>query len=146
MTNMLYTIGSNPKDAEDFFTSLESNAVSKVIDVRLNNNGQFSGFSKKNHIGFFLKRILGCEYLHLINLALTEELFNDYQHNLIDWPKYQESFNLFIHEREIEENLSPEGLHNACLLCSEAEPTTCHRRLVAEYLVEHFGDIEIKHL
>jgi uncharacterized protein (DUF488 family) len=39
-----------------------------------------------------------------------------------------------------------EELNNSCLLCSEPKPEKCHRRLVAEYLMEKFGDIEIKHL
>ena len=31
-------------------------------------------------------------------------------------------------------------------LCSEDRPHRCHRRLVAEYLSEHWGGIEIAHL
>jgi uncharacterized protein (DUF488 family) len=31
-------------------------------------------------------------------------------------------------------------------VCSEDEPTHCHRRLIAEYLQEKWGDVEIVHL
>jgi len=33
-----------------------------------------------------------------------------------------------------------------CLLCSEALPEKCHRRLVAERLANFWKDVEIKHL
>jgi uncharacterized protein (DUF488 family) len=33
-----------------------------------------------------------------------------------------------------------------CLLCSEEKPHHCHRRLVAEYLSEKWGGIEIEHI
>jgi uncharacterized protein (DUF488 family) len=32
------------------------------------------------------------------------------------------------------------------LLCSEEKPHRCHRRLVAEYLAEAWGGVEIKNL
>jgi len=32
------------------------------------------------------------------------------------------------------------------LLCSEATPHHCHRRLAAEYLAEHWADVTIEHL
>jgi len=37
-------------------------------------------------------------------------------------------------------------LHNAVLLCSEDKPHHCHRRLVAEYLAQHWANVEIVHL
>jgi uncharacterized protein (DUF488 family) len=43
-------------------------------------------------------------------------------------------------------------LEGGCLLCSEEKPDHCHRRLVAEYLKEKWGDlvnmvnIEIEHI
>jgi len=37
-------------------------------------------------------------------------------------------------------------LDGACLLCSEDKPEKCHRRLVAEYLNEKLGSIEVNHI
>jgi uncharacterized protein (DUF488 family) len=34
----------------------------------------------------------------------------------------------------------------SCLLCSEATPEQCHRRLVAERLAARWPDVEIIHL
>jgi len=37
-------------------------------------------------------------------------------------------------------------LDGGCPLSSEDKPHHCHRRLVAEYLTEKWGDIEIEHI
>jgi hypothetical protein len=49
-------------------------------------------------------------------------------------------------ERRIEQELKPELLDGSCLLCSEDKPHQCHRRIVAEYLKEHWGAVQIEHL
>jgi len=37
-------------------------------------------------------------------------------------------------------------IDGGCLLCSEDKPEHCHRRLVAEYLAEKWGDVDVVHL
>ena len=49
-------------------------------------------------------------------------------------------------DRKIEKRITPELLDDACLLCSEAKPHHCHRRLVAEYFNNQWGNIDICHL
>ncbi|WP_225062605.1 DUF488 family protein [Nocardia sp. alder85J] len=48
--------------------------------------------------------------------------------------------------RRIEETIPQELLDNAVLLCSEDKAHHCHRRLVAEYLAQHWDNILIEHL
>jgi hypothetical protein len=61
------------------------------------------------------------------------------------WPLYERQFLDLMRSRHIE-NTSREPLDAACLLCSEETPHHCHRRLVAEYLKQHWRDVEIKHI
>ena len=49
-------------------------------------------------------------------------------------------------ERRIEETVPIEIVADGSLLCSEDKPHRCHRRLVAEYLKHHWGNVEIVHL
>jgi uncharacterized protein (DUF488 family) len=49
-------------------------------------------------------------------------------------------------ERQIEKVIRREALDNAVLLCSEENARYCHRRLVAEYLADQWGDVTIEHL
>jgi uncharacterized protein (DUF488 family) len=51
-----------------------------------------------------------------------------------------------MEERRADNIISPEELDRACLLCSEHHPEYCHRRLVAEYIKNKWGNVEIEHL
>ncbi len=80
------------------------------------------------------------------SLAPTKELLNDYRQGRICWDIYETRFIGLMKARRIESTLSRDLVNNGCLLCSEDKPHHCHRRLVAEYLKEHWGGLEIKHL
>ncbi len=142
----IFTIGFTKKSAEQFFNSLQTAGVKRVVDVRLNNVSQLSGFAKKNDLAYFLKQICGMEYTHLPNLAPTKDIIDAYKKNRGSWETYERDFIDLMAARKIENEIDPETLEDACLLCSEDKPHYCHRRLVAEYLREYWGDVEIEHL
>ena len=142
----IFTIGYAGRNAEEFFTILKQAGVSKVIDVRLYNTSQLAGFTKKQDIEYFLRVIVGAAYVHLPILAPTKKLLNDYKKGLVSWQQYEEQFKRIITQRQIERHLIPQDMDMSCLLCSEAEVDNCHRRLVAEYLAEHWPNISIHHL
>jgi uncharacterized protein (DUF488 family) len=51
-----------------------------------------------------------------------------------------------MRNRSIEDAVPHDLLNNAILLCSEDKPRHCHRRLVAEYLAQHWDNVTIEHL
>ena len=142
----IYTIGFTKKSAEQFFTTLRHNDVRNVIDVRLNNTSQLAGFAKHLDLQYFLKEIDNIDYVHRPDLAPTGELLKAYRKKTIDWDTYEREFITLLRQRSIEGSVDPKTLAGTCLLCSEAEPLHCHRRLVAEYLRETLGGIVICHL
>jgi uncharacterized protein (DUF488 family) len=142
----LFTIGFTKKNAETFFETLRQSGAKRVVDVRLNNVSQLAGFTKKQDLIYFLKHICGMDYAHLPDLAPTQEMLTDYKQRRGTWEAYEQRFLDLMRQRRIEEKVSKETLADGCLLCSEEKPHHCHRRLVAEYLKQHWGDIEIKHL
>jgi uncharacterized protein (DUF488 family) len=142
----LFTIGFTQKSAESFFGRLLEAGVRKVVDVRLNNVSQLAGFAKRDDLRFFLKAIGGMEYVHKPEMAPTAEILGFYRKNGADWEVYERRFLELVSGRQIEKLLSKEEAHMACLLCSENKPDRCHRRLVAEYLGEKWGSLEIVHL
>jgi uncharacterized protein (DUF488 family) len=142
----LFTIGFTKKSAEIFFGLLTEAGVRRVIDVRLNNLSQLAGFAKRDDLRFFLNAICGIDYVHMPELAPTEEILSEYRKKGRDWAAYEERFVKLISERGIEKLLSKKEAHLACLLCSEEAADHCHRRLVAEHLKEKWGDLEIVHL
>lgn len=142
----LFTIGFTKTSAESFFTRLKKAGVKSLVDVRLNNVSQLAGFAKKNDLRYFLKTICGVEYLHRPELAPTKEILDAYKKKNGDWSVYQRQFLELISKRKIENAIPQEAMDDACLLCSEDTPHHCHRRLVAEYLRDKWGDVEIHHL
>jgi uncharacterized protein (DUF488 family) len=142
----IFTIGFTKKSAEAFFTRLQNAGVKRLVDVRLNNISQLAGFTKKDDLRYFLKAICNIEYVHLPELAPTAEMLDAYKKQKNgDWELYERRFLDLMRSRQIE-NTAREILADGCLLCSEEKPLHCHRRLVAEYLKGHWGDVEIEHI
>ena len=142
----LMTIGFTKKSARDFFEALQTAGVKRIVDVRLNNVSQLAGFAKKKDLAYFLERICGIDYAHLPVLAPTQAMLDAFKKNGGSWQEYEDQFLHLMAQRNIETAIAPKLLENGCLLCSEAQPHHCHRRLVAEYLHQHWGDITIEHL
>ncbi len=142
----LFTIGFTQKSAEAFFQAVRHSGAERIVDVRLNNTSQLAGFAKQEDLRFFLRQICGVDYQHELLLAPTADILDAYKKNRIDWDEYARRFVDLIRQRRVEKTVSKEILNGGCLLCSEAKPHQCHRRLVAEYLSEHWGDVRVSHL
>ena len=142
----LFTIGFAGHSAEEFFGKLQQASVKTLIDVRLSNVSQLAGFAKRRDLEYFLRTIADIGYVHEKDLAPTKDILDDYKKKRIKWAEYVERFTRLLLERRPDKRLRPDELDGGCLLCSEHEPEHCHRRLVAEYLAEKWGDVTVVHL
>jgi uncharacterized protein (DUF488 family) len=142
----VYTIGFTQLSAEEFFGKLIKAGVRKVVDVRLNNTSQLAGFAKKDDLRYFLRAIGNIDYVHMPVFSPTEEILTEYKKKKGDPMTFERTFLALMKERRIEKALRPEELDRACLLCGEHLPKHCHRRVVAEYLKDKWGNVEIEHL
>lgn len=143
----IYTIGFTKKDARTFFGLLEDANIQQLLDVRINNRSQLAGFAKRDDLEFFLDELLDAEYEHREPLAPTKELLNSWRDDDISWGEYERQFRQLLTDREIEKNLDPALFKKpTVMLCSEHKPEYCHRRLLIEYLDEHWGNVEGIHL
>ena len=141
------TIGFTKTTAERFFERLLNAGVKKVVDVRLNNSSQLAGFAKATDLSYFLKAIGKIQYIHQPALAPTAVMLDAYKKEKGDWGIYEGRFLTLMKERKIESKLNPEMFDGACLLCSEDTPHHCHRRLVCDYLNQHWnGALKVRHL
>ena len=144
----IYTIGFTQKNAETFFGLLSRNKIQRLVDIRLRPSGQLAGFTRKEDLPYFLAKLVdGCQYSHLPELAPSKEILDDY-HADKAWERYVERFEALMNERGIPDVLDRRMFEEAmcCLLCSEATPDQCHRRLVAERLQHCWPNVEIVHL
>lgn len=144
----IFTIGFTRTTAEDFFQRLKSSGIERLLDVRLNNRSQLAGFAKRDDLAYFLREIAGAEYEHAPLLAPTQDILDEFKKRKeMPWDEYEARFLRLMRERQIEKQLSPGDFsRRTVLLCSEDTPDHCHRRLVAEYLQNHWKDVEIIHL
>jgi len=75
----IYSIGFTQRSAEDFFTTLKSAGIRRLLDVRLNNTSQLAAFAKKDDLAYFLRAICNVEYAHEPLLAPTQGILDAYQ-------------------------------------------------------------------
>jgi len=142
----VFTIGFTKKSARRFFELLRTSGARRVVDVRLNNVSQLAGFAKRDDLAYFLAEICGMDYVHLPVLAPTKRILDDFKKKGGDWSTYESRFLDLMRVRRVEQTVARETISDGCLLCSEDTPEHCHRRLVAEYLDQHWGGLQVTHL
>jgi uncharacterized protein YeaO (DUF488 family) len=91
--------------------------------------------------------ICNASYRHELLLAPTAEMLAAYRNKSITWDEYGARFSALLEDRRVEHRID-RAVFNipSVLLCSEAKPDKCHRRLVVEYLADKWGGVEAIHL
>lgn len=138
----IYTIGTNGKNEEIFVEILNAVDVNTVIDVRLWRQSRFVLWTS----GTNLQITFGDKYKYIPELTPTLDLLTKIKNGTINWAEYEQIFNDILKKRQIENLFTPNTINKVCFLCAEKTAENCHRRLVAEYLQQHFPEIEIIHL
>jgi len=141
----LYTIGFTKHSAEEFFETLKSASVNKLIDIRINKSSQLAGFAKGSDLPYFLRVSADIKYESIESLAPTKDLLKRYRSKEISWGIFEELYLKQIRSSKVLNSLKPSDFNNACLLCSENSPEKCHRRLLAEEM-QKLWDIQVVHL
>ena len=143
----IYSIGFTQKSAAEFFGALKQAGIRRLMDVRLNNTSQLAAFAKATDLPYFLRELCGAEYIHEPLLAPTQEMLDAYKKRKGDWAEYEKEYIALIRERDIAHVLDRNSFHvPTVLLCSEPTAEHCHRRLVLEYLQQHWSGIALHHL
>lgn len=143
----IYTIGFTKKSAEEFFETLRRSRARHLLDIRLHNKSQLAGFTKRDNLRYFLRQIVNMEYHEVPILAPEDSFLNEYR-KTGDWAKFEQSYLELLRQRQVEHHIAPALFKDGVvLLCSEAQPDYCHRRLAAEYLAHStLAGANIEHL
>ncbi len=144
----LYTMGFTKKDAGQFFGLIKDNAIQLLMDIRLNNASQLSGFTKGRDLQYFLREICGCAYVYAADFAPTKEMMDGFKSNKLSYEEFKSQYRQLIHQRESYRKFCDTyaKYDRICLLCSEPEADFCHRRLLAELLAAEFPQITVRHI
>jgi uncharacterized protein (DUF488 family) len=135
-----YTIGYGGRSPKDFLLCLKQTGVKTIVDVRLRPDRASMGvYTKANSADKGIQKLLasaGIGYLPLVELG---NLFRTY-------PDWSERYQRLLNQAG---ELLTEGLKQVeqpfCLMCAERNIAECHRKQIADYLVQRAG-YEVEHL
>jgi hypothetical protein len=96
-----FTIGFTEKPAERFFLLLREAGVKSLLDVRLNNTSQLSGFAKRDDLKFFLREICEISYREVKDLAPSKLIWLTTKKTL-DWNRYEDLYLNELSKRSVE--------------------------------------------
>jgi uncharacterized protein (DUF488 family) len=143
-TPYLYTCGYEGHDINAFIARLIQAGVNTIVDVRELPLSRKKGFSK-NALREQLAAV-GIDYVHASPLGCPKVIRNRYREDG-DWQQYTREFMLYLKQQgEPLRELAKLAKSSAtCLICYEADYTTCHRTYVAR--AAHLaGAPVVKHL
>lgn len=142
---VLFTIGYEKARLADVVATLEASGVATLIDVRDRPISRRPGFSKRQLAAAV--EAAGMRYLHLQALGTPPEGREAGRRR--EWKLFWSIVEAKLGRPEAELQLG-EAAETArespsCLLCYEADWRGCHRRRIAEILVERHG-FAVEHL
>lgn len=85
--------------AEEFFTKLLDWKTDLVLDVRLKNTNQLSGFTKQEDLDYFTHVIAHADYVHDPEYAPSKDLLDDYLDNGLPYEDYFAQYAQEMEER-----------------------------------------------
>jgi uncharacterized protein (DUF488 family) len=145
MAKTLFTIGYEKARLVDVVAALAAAGINTLIDVRDRPISRRPGFSKRQLAAAVEEA--GTRYLHLQALGTPPE--GREANRRRQWPRFWEIVEARLASAEAELALQEAGRlaqdSASCLLCYEADWHCCHRRRVAELLVDRFG-LAVRHL
>ena len=141
----LFTIGANETLAESFFGRLADRGVRTVVDVRVSRDSAFFGFAKERDLPYYLRKLCGAGYRVEESLAPTRELLRERERGL-PWAAYEREYRSLLERRDAIASLRRDDFEGACLLCREAGPEECHRRIAAELMADAWPGTVIVHV
>ncbi|NLY50166.1 MAG: DUF488 domain-containing protein [Firmicutes bacterium] len=144
----LYTLGFTKKSARAFFELLKSHGIGTLVDIRLNNSSQLAGFSKGSDLEYFLAEICNCDYHHELKFAPTKEIMDGFKSGQISLQQFEKLNSDLMAERNALSYFADKylGCKDVCLLCSEDKPDKCHRRILANLILERLPGTTLLHL
>lgn len=127
-------ISAYETSASDFFGKILQNHADLVLDVRLKNESQLCGFTKKKDLAYFVPVICGASYVHDRFFTPEPELLDRYLHGWIRWEEYARRYRASM-EAQNASGYFQEHYGRYCRVCLIGTATR-KRRSHSEVLLE----------
>lgn len=138
-------IGFTAKPAREFFGLPRQSGAQRLIDVRLRRVPQLAGFARRDDLAYVPAANGGTAYAEEPPLAPAPGLPDGGRKRRRGGARYERDYPTLPAARRVEGRVPRELIDGAVLLCSEAAPGRCHRRLAADGLARQRGRLDIVH-
>ena len=88
----IFEISAYQTSASEFFDKILQNHADLVLDVRLKNESQLCGFTKRKDLTFFVPKICHAAYVHDRFFTPEPQLLDRYLHHWIQWNQYSAEY------------------------------------------------------
>lgn len=137
--SVVFTIGYEGTDIDRFIRTLKAVGIERLADVRAVAVSRKAGFSKTKLASRLAEE--GIEYLHFISLGDPKAGREAAKAGEFD--RFRAIYGAHIKttaaQKTLRELIDFVQFAPTCLLCFERDPSTCHRTIVAQELVEETG-------
>jgi uncharacterized protein (DUF488 family) len=125
----VYTIGHSNHDQETFLNLLKNSQIEVLVDVRSSPNSKWAEFADRDKIIETLK-LIQIQYLYLGDILGGHPSDSDCYDAITGKVSYQVIQKKEYFERGIERLLNGIEKYRVCIMCSEENPSLCHRHLL----------------
>ncbi len=146
MSKQLFTIGYEGVTIDSFVSSLLSNNIDCILDVRKLPLSRKPGFSK-TELSRRL-RITKIQYVHLADLG-TPKPIREKLKSTHDYSTFFKKMDAYLanKKKSIEAAYNYVMKNTCCLMCFERLSDQCHRKIIAKKIKARDGNgLQIKHL
>ncbi len=140
----LYTVGHSNHPPEKFIKLLEDNLIDCIVDVRSTPYSQWAPFANRENLEKLLSST-DIHYIYLGNLlgGHIEGLNSNKKAERMKTYDFLRQEEYFI--RGLNRLLAEIDKHRTCILCSEEDPSSCHRRLLVGSSIAAQG-VQVMHI
>ena len=140
-----FTIGYEGRSVDEVLDRLVSSGIGTLLDIRLRPSSRKPGLSKNGLAHACADR--GLTYVHDGDLGTPPDLMEHVREGKGYDADVSDAYRRYLLTKEAALQLAVDKVRRGrvCLLCYEADPADCHRKIVAEEIAKRTG-AEITHL
>lgn len=142
MSRRILTVGYEGRSSREVLTTIESQGVTLLADVRWRPASRKAGLSRSSLVASCPD--YGLTYAHFRELGTPPDIMREFRATgIYAWDRYQEFLEKHVGAIEGLAERAVKG--TVCLMCFEADANDCHRRLVAQ-AVSELTSVPVHHL
>ena len=141
-TEIIYTVGYEGRDLQEFIALLKNAGIPTLVDTRLRAHSRKTGFSKTALSATLASS--GINYIHRKDLGTPPELMQVLKETG-EYEMDEYARHLDMHHGIVEAAAEEFGGKTIALLCYEREANKCHRSVLAQRIAK-ITKAQVKHL